>query len=179
MRSEGHRSSYSLLIVRPLQADTFREEIRDTYSLIFSRTPKSKDIASQLFGEKGFLVQYTNMPGRIHQPDSKVGYRSIAPAPAGKHMINILQWESTHETPSTDHFEYFRPHLCSVVREMMDWKPITFSDLFIPGYRDRFTWYTAYFGVFVGIFALLSVFLSAAQLGVMVIAWKHPVAPPT
>jgi hypothetical protein len=163
-----------LLISRELEADTFYEEVRDTYSLLFTRTTQSKDIASNLFRRRGYEARFTNIPGRLSPTAAVRGFRAIEPTSSGKLQINILEWD---RRPSLDDFQYFRPHIALLEKQMMDWKPLTIRDLFIPGYKDRFTWYTAYFGLFIGLFALFSLLLSAAQLAVMVIAWKNPVAP--
>jgi hypothetical protein len=108
---------------------------------------------------------------------SNRGYRAIEPRSSITFQINIWEWDPNRNHPSLDDFHYFRPHMALLEKQMMEWKPITVRDLFIPAYKDRFTWYTAYFGLFIGLFALLSIFLSAAQLAVMVKAWKQPVVP--
>ena len=120
-------------------------------------------------------MRFTNVPGRIPTANSSRGFRAIEPPSSGKPQINILEWDFNRSGPSLDDFHYFRPHLALLEKQMMDWKPLTVRDLFIPGYKDRFTWYTAYFGLFIGLFALLSLVLSAAQLVVTVKAWKDPI----
>jgi hypothetical protein len=38
------------------------------------------------------------------------------------------------------HFHHYRGHFALVDKQMSEWKPRTFRELFIPGYKDRFTW---------------------------------------
>jgi hypothetical protein len=56
--------------------------------------------------------------------------------------------------------------------QMRTWRPRRFSELFIPGYYDRLTWFTAIFGLVFGVIATLSLVTSVIQVVFAVMAWK-------
>jgi hypothetical protein len=55
-------------------------------------------------------------------------------------------------------FPAFRFHLAHIQERMQQWKPRKFSELFIPGYFDRLSWFTAVFGLVFGVIGALSLF---------------------
>jgi len=167
-----------------LEADTLYEEVSDTYSLLFSRSRKSKEIARSLFQTQGFEVKFTNNPYEdAAAADSRPARRRGRwPSTESiqldrRRVINILQWEVYGSIPTVDSFHHFRSHIVLLEKKMMDWHPQTIRDLFSPGYRDRFTFYTAYFGLFIALFAALTLILVTLQLIISSLAWKFPVAP--
>jgi hypothetical protein len=57
--------------------------------------------------------------------------------------------------PSLRDFEIFGDRMAHILRRMEDWKPHTFRELFVNGYKGRFEWWVAMFGVFVGVISIL------------------------
>jgi hypothetical protein len=57
--------------------------------------------------------------------------------------------------PGLRDFEVFGDRIAHILRKMEDWKPRTFRELFIYGYKGRFEWWVAMFGVFVGVVSIL------------------------
>jgi hypothetical protein len=81
----------------------------------------------------------------------------------------------TYTTPGIVHlkeFHYYRTRLAYLQEQMKAWRPRKFSELFIPGYYDRLTWFTAIFGLVFGIIATLSLVTSIIQVVFAVLAWK-------
>jgi hypothetical protein len=68
------------------------------------------------------------------------------------------------------HFQHYRPHLAFVQQQMAQWKPRNFSELFTATYHDRLTWFTAVFGVAIGILGALSLVTSFVQMIVALVA---------
>jgi hypothetical protein len=69
-------------------------------------------------------------------------------------------------------FRHCRPRLAYLQEQMKTWKPRRFSELFTPGYYDRFTWFIAIFGLVFGIIATLSLVTSIIQVIFAVLAWQ-------
>jgi hypothetical protein len=57
--------------------------------------------------------------------------------------------------PGLRDFEIFGDRIAHILLRMEDWKPRTFRELFIYGYKGRFEWWVAMFGIFVGVVSLL------------------------
>jgi hypothetical protein len=91
---------------------------------------------------------------------------------AGKRTVNIWTWDNQLEKATLEHFRFYTPHLAVLQAQMSDWKPRTFRDLFVPGYKDRFTWFTAFFGLGIGIIGILSLVASIIQIAIAVVALK-------
>jgi H+/Cl- antiporter ClcA len=64
------------------------------------------------------------------------------------------------QVPMYSHFEHYCGHLAVLQKQMADWKPQKAGELFQPGYRDRFSWYT-WISI---IFALLGVLVIATSI---------------
>jgi len=69
-------------------------------------------------------------------------------------------------------FNVYRPHLAYSHQQMLGWKPRSLSELVIPGYSDRLSWYTATFAIVFGVLGLLSVVTSIVQMGLAIVALK-------
>jgi len=74
-------------------------------------------------------------------------------------------------------YTILRPRLAHLQERMKSWRPSSFSELFIPSYYDRFTWFTAIFGVGLGIIGALNLVTSIIQIIIAWKAWKEPVSP--
>src|SRR5271155_3552769 len=112
-----------------LSAHNVYEEIVLSYSLLFSRDEKSRNIARKLFSACNAKVTFigTEFP----RLDRKV--------------VIITDWTIYHfgQTPMLSHFEHYRGHFAFLQKQMQEWKPHTIKDLLQPGYKDRFTWYAS------------------------------------
>lgn len=73
-------------------------------------------------------------------------------------------------------YEILRPRLAHLKERMKSWRPTSFSELFIPSYYDRFTWFTAIFGVGLGIIGALNLITSIIQIIIAWKSWKEPVS---
>jgi hypothetical protein len=86
-------------------------------------------------------------------------------------------WVSYGADQHLGDFPAFRFHLAYIQERMQQWKPRKFSELFIPGYFDRLSWFTAVFGLVFGVIGALSLVTSILQVGLAIAAWKNPVQP--
>ena len=57
-------------------------------------------------------------------------------------------------------FSRYRGNLATLLHELEEWKPYTFLQLFKRGYKDRFTWYTAIFGIIIALLGITSIVTS-------------------
>jgi hypothetical protein len=106
-----------------------------------------------LFADKDIGVDFVTLFNFIQDsPDS--------PTPAAEDKIRIMRWYDPTvrgEGPLLSHFEYYRPHLALLMKQMSTWKPQRRGDLLKVGYNDRFTYYSTMFGVGIGILGLAGV----------------------
>lgn len=69
-------------------------------------------------------------------------------------------------------FRHYRTRLAYLQEQMKAWKPRRFTELFTPGYYDRFTWFIAIFGLVFGVIATLSLVTSIIQVVFAVLTWQ-------
>ena len=124
-------------------------------SLLFGRDEGSQRLAKQLFASK---------------PTSKSQLSTKSES-----LPDALTGDRTKGTQLRD-FPGYGPHLAYLQEKMQSWKPKTFSELLIPGYFDRLTWFTAAFGLFLGLIGVMSLLTSIIQLCLMIAAWKQPIS---
>jgi hypothetical protein len=151
------------LKTRALGADLIAEEIRDTYSLLFSRNELSKSIARQLFSTVAYNleVQFIDVIGRY----------DIPPKEPDKRKIWIINWKNRtfrNEGPTLNHFRHYRPRLLLLRKQMSEWKPRQKRDLLTPGYNDRFIFYSTIFALGFALIGLVGVISSIIST---VLAW--------
>ena len=60
-----------------------------------------------------------------------------------------------------EQFPYYAPRLVHLLERMENWKPRKFSEVFIPAYVDRTTWYVSMFAIFFGTISILGLVLNA------------------
>ena len=126
--------------------------------LLFGRDKKSNELARSIFfGKSPF---YSRWYRRSKPKEIELEYDYIG---TGGHLGD---------------YDGFRPHLAHIQERMKSWRPSSFSELFIPSYYDRFTWFTAIFGAVLGIIGALNLVTSIIQITIAWKAWKEPVAPP-
>jgi len=116
---------------------------------MFSRDETSKQIAKGLFSEYGLTPVFC---------DSHEMSTSQRP---GK--VIILNWESSFKEgrdPMMNVFQLYRGHFALLDKQMREWKPEKRGDLFQPGYKDRFTWYTTIFALLIGMLGIISIITS-------------------
>lgn len=126
-----------------MEADRLREEVLLTYCLLFGRDERSREIAVKILGSRA--------------------------------AVEVIRgWDAFFDSgrPDLRDFHFYRPHLAHLQGQMLRWKPKRLSELFVPGYHDRLTWFTAIFGLVVGILGALSLFISFIQLGIAIVALK-------
>ena len=75
-------------------------------------------------------------------------------------FYDALEWGNI---PRLEDFNLLRPRLHELQREMNEWRPQRFGDLFKRGYKDPLTWYGFWFAVTVGVIGVLSLGVSIAQ----------------
>jgi Flp pilus assembly protein TadB len=140
--------------------DAVAEEMRLTMYLLFLRTDESQGIAEKLFSKEfygtsrrfGFwrgnpAAKKTIENMRVRRP-MYTGHRDLTM----KGIFHLRQ------------FRDYRPRLAYLQEQMKTWRPRRFSELFTPGYYDRFTWFIAIFGLVFGIIATLSLVTSIIQV---------------
>jgi hypothetical protein len=130
-----------LLISSILDADKVYEELVLSYSVIFSRDARSKQIAKKLFASRKLEVVFVDQNTREVPPGTVI----------------ITKWESYFEgqSPMLSHFERYRGHFAFLKKEMDEWKPQTIKELLQPGYKDRLTWYATMFGILIAILGFI------------------------
>jgi len=125
----------------------------DSYSVLFSRSLGSEAVARKLFEQQNMRVDFVISFNFI-----KDSVR--APTPADEDKIRIMKWYDPGvrgEGPLLGHFEYYRPHLALLMKQMSEWKPQRRGDLLQVGYNDRFTYYSTIFGVSIAVLGLAGV----------------------
>lgn len=137
-----------MLTYRLLGAPNIYDEIVLSYAVIFSRDPESREIAKQLFHR--------------HQMEADfIG--SELPDPRARKII-ITKWDMyfQNQHPMRMHFQHYRGHFAFLQEQMDNWKPQTFrdSEVFQPGYNDRFTWYASMFGSFIALIGIAGIITS-------------------
>ena len=123
-----------------------------TFSLFFSRSKASEKIARALFRKKKLDVRFCD---NIYDETELMPHSKLRRLRDGirDRTILIQRWASDSEqferTRSLNRFPYFHRHLHILRNEMNEWKPNRKWDFRIPGYRDRFAWYTTWFGLII------------------------------
>jgi hypothetical protein len=112
-----------------------------THALLFTQNVDSLAIARKFYGGDVFVA------GRWDRLDYARLKRTIVILDAGYPRLGRF--------PGLRDFEIFGDRIAHILRKMEDWKPRTFRELFIYGYKGRFEWWVAVFGVFVGFVSLL------------------------
>jgi hypothetical protein len=69
-----------------------------------------------------------------------------------------------------DSFKYFGRRLRTIHEEMQAWRPQSLRHLFKPAYKDRFSYYTQMFALFIAGIGLLGVILSMIQTAYAIVA---------
>jgi len=141
----------NLLIFRQLGADTLLTELTYSYSVLFSRDMESKAIAKALFS----APEYGLTPVFCDAMDMTTIGR------AGQ--VIILDWKTSFKegrSPMLRNFQQYRGHFALLHQQMLNWKPEKRSDLFQPGYKDRFLWYSTIFGGVIALLGLVSIITS-------------------
>jgi hypothetical protein len=64
---------------------------------------------------------------------------------------------------SRNDFRYFGGRLRTIHEEMQAWRPQSFRHLFKPAYKDRFSYYTQMFALFIAVIGLVGIVLSIIQ----------------
>src|SRR5437016_516315 len=103
-------------MTRALTADRIAEEIRDTYSVLFSRNESSKAIARQLFSAVGYGLDVEFV--------GYVGDYSKSPKEPDRRKIWVINWIDRvfrNEGPTLAHFRYYRPRLLLLQKQMSEW----------------------------------------------------------
>jgi hypothetical protein len=62
-----------------------------------------------------------------------------------------------------EHFPLYGSRLCRIQLQMNEWRPQSFSELFIRPYRDPMTFYSTQIAVIVGILSILALGATLAQ----------------
>ena len=146
-----------------LDASTLSQEIQRTYSLLFSRTPASRRIAKQLFRRRGIEVEFTKDIFTQIRTDQASGLKIIGLTTHQPYPRLYIQNWGKEEGPTLADFQHLRPQLAFLKNEMDDWRPHRFADVFIPAYRDRFTWSSTMFAFAIGVLSIISVITSMVQ----------------
>jgi hypothetical protein len=111
-----------------------------THALLFTQNVDSLAIGTRFYG------------ARIE----KIGGGDFGNNRAGKGPLAvILDAGFDGRFPGLRDFEIFGDRIAHILRKMEDWKPRTFRELFIVGYKGRFEWWVAIFGIFVGFVSIL------------------------
>jgi hypothetical protein len=87
----------------------------------------------------------------------------IPPKEPDRRKIWIINWKHRafrNEGPTLTHFRYYRPRLLLLRKQMSEWKPRKKRDLLIPGYNDRFIFYSTMFGLGVALLGVAGVISS-------------------
>jgi hypothetical protein len=141
-----------------LKTDSIGYEIRSSYSLLFSRKERSRKKAVKRFSNLGISVQFTDK------------YEYGPKDASQKKSVRIAKWDRRpflHRyrsgSPHLEQFQHYRFHLASLQRQMNEWKPQTVRELFIPGYKDRFAWWTTIFAASIGLFGKIGLVASIIQ----------------
>jgi len=77
-----------------------------------------------------------------------------------------LQWPRSEEA-KWDAIPYFYlgDRVANIHEEMQSWRPRKLRDVFIPGYSDRFTYYTQMFALVIAVLGLIGIALMVVQTG--------------
>jgi hypothetical protein len=75
--------------------------------------------------------------------------------------IRFPNHSTMFEVPTT--FTFFGGRLETIHNEMQTWRPQSLRHLLKPGYKDRFSYYTQMFALFIAVIGLVSVVLSIIQ----------------
>jgi hypothetical protein len=131
-----------------------------------------------LFAEKDIRVDFVKSFDLVESGEDS----THSPIPADEGTIRIINWYdpvARGEAPLLSHFEYYRPHLALLMKQMNEWKPQRRGDLLQPGYHDRFTYYSTMFGVWVGVLGLVGVISTIIGTVVAWLALNKSSASPT
>jgi len=166
--------SVFILNSRVLEVDAVAEEMRLSMFLLFLRTDESQRIAQKLFS-KIFHANSTRFAFWRDNPAART-------LPDMREDMRQNPWDQADYKPGRDfkmkgafhlrQFRYYRPRLAYLQEQMKAWRPRRFSELFKPGYYDRFTWFIAIFGLVFGIIATLSLVISIIQVIFAVLTWQ-------
>jgi len=151
--------SSSSLICRQLNADTLAVEIWHSYSLLFTRNGKSRQIAKGLFQKEKVDVQFIN-PASFWEL-----YTDFDRDSRKTKLVYLGEWDDSR--PMYENFNYYRPHLALLQKEMYEWKPQRLRDLFTPGYKDRFWWYTTWGAITLGTISIITSIVQIVISGIM------------
>jgi len=116
--------------------------------LLFSRNPKSREIATSLFKKKKITVRF------IDKLKFWEFYTKVDQCQKKENLVYLAMWGSSR--PMYEDFHYYRPHLALLQKEMSEWKPQRLGDLFAPGYKDRFWWYTTWGAITLGTMSIIT-----------------------
>src|SRR5271170_7644609 len=145
--------------------------MRLSMALLFLRTDESQRIAQRLLSKiyygtsrrLGFWRENPEAEGIV------LGMRR------SRWDQDRYKWGRDNSMKGTFHlkqFRHYRPRLAYLQEQMKAWRPRRFSELFTPGYYDRFTWFIAIFGLVFGIIATLSLVTSIIQVIFAVLTWQ-------
>jgi len=164
-----------MLIFRVLEVDAVMDEMHLTMFLLFGQIPESSRIARKLLQQEfsrpmrrgWFSFFLNNHPAKwdIERKWDEIlyGYGSGARSDADFTMKGTFHLKQ---------FRYYRRRLAYLQEQMKAWRPRKFSELFTPGYYDRFTWFIAIFGLVFGVIATLSLVTSIIQVIFAVLTWQ-------
>jgi hypothetical protein len=92
--------------------------------------------------------------------------------------IKVTRWDE-FRPPGADgllarasDFQLFGPRLAVIQQEMRNWRPTRASELFKPGYGDRFNWYTQMFALLIAVIGTVGLILSIAQTAIAVQTYR-------
>jgi hypothetical protein len=119
------------------------DELVLSYSLIFSRDHESRKLARRLFAptKVTFVGPYDRPP---------VG------------TIVITKWNMYFggQSPGLAHFPHYSGHFALLHKQMLEWNPHKWKDLFEPGYRNRFMYWATLLGVLIASVGIAGVIMS-------------------
>jgi len=159
------------LIVRVFGAYSLFEEVRDTYSLLFSRTTVSQDILRSMLRPRNCVPAFMNNSSPPRDGSNTPSKRTSKGQTSTPTFINILLWGKDRTSPTLNDFTHFRPHIALLVQRMDGWTPSTWKDLFIPAYKDRIASFGVQFGLFIAILVVLAFLVNLAQLVFAILTW--------
>jgi len=151
--------SPSSLISRQLNADKLAVEIWKSYALLFTRNPKSMEIARGIFEKMKVMVKF------IDASSFWKLYTDVDRCQEKGKLVYLSTWHGSR--PMYEDFNYYRPHLALLQKEMSEWKPQRLRDLLTPGYKDRFWWYTTWGAITLGTISIITSIVQTIISGFM------------
>jgi len=164
---DGIELYIALAKVRYLEADTLSDEILRTFSLLFTRDLESKNIAKRLFASHNATLWIVDHRSLNVDNNPSEFPKTRAPTRKRLRTVVIPEWalffqepnggrshyrgaqviESTGQLPMYSHFDYYAGHFAVVKKQMLEWKPRTFREMFQPAYADRFSWFATWVSI--------------------------------